>query len=95
LDNDAKTDWIARWLPFCPFILGLPGFPESSLEAAMGLEAHKVSGVKVLNIAEENGEAIEKMVNRAIAEINEQKIQILEIQTTGDNLILILGEKKA
>lgn len=60
----------------------------------MGLEAHKVSGVKVLNIAEENGEAIEKMVNRAIAEINNQKIQILEIQTTGDNLILILGEKK-
>ena len=61
----------------------------------MGLEAHKISGVKVLNIAEENGEAIEKMVNSAIAEINEQKIQILEIQTTGDNLILILGEKKA
>jgi hypothetical protein len=61
----------------------------------MGLESHKVSGVKVLNIAEENGEAIEKMVNKAIAEINEQKIQILEIQTTGDNLILILGEKKA
>ena len=60
----------------------------------MGLESYKISGVKVLNIAEENDEAIEKMVNRAIAEINNQKIQILEIQTTGDNLILILGEKK-
>ncbi len=60
---------------------------------AMGLESHKVSGVKVLNIAEENGEAIEKMVNTAINEINEQNIQILEIQTTVDNFILILGEK--
>lgn len=60
----------------------------------MGLESYKISGVKVLNIAEENDEAIEKMVNNAISEINNQKIQILEIQTTGDNLILILGEKK-
>ncbi len=60
----------------------------------MGLEAHKISGVKVLNIAEENGEAIEKMVNKAIAEIQSQNIQILEIQTTGDNLILILGGQK-
>jgi hypothetical protein len=59
----------------------------------MGLESHIISGVKVLNIAEENGEAIEKMVNKAIAEIHKQEIQILEIQTTGDNLILILGEK--
>jgi hypothetical protein len=61
----------------------------------MGLEAHKVSGVRVLNIVEENGEAIEKMVNKAIAEINHQKIQILEIQTTMDNLIIILGERQS
>jgi len=60
----------------------------------MGLESHKISGVKVLNIAEENAEAIEKMVNNAIAEIHRQKIKILDVQTTGDNLILILGEKK-
>ncbi len=60
----------------------------------MGLESHIISGVRVLNIAEENGEAIEKMVNRAIAEINNDKIKILEIQTTGDNLILILGSKE-
>jgi hypothetical protein len=59
----------------------------------MGLESHIISGVKVLNIAEENDKAIEKMVNNAIAEIHKQEIQILEIQTTGDNLILILGEK--
>ena len=59
----------------------------------MGLEWHKISGVKVLNIAEENAKAVEKMVNNAIAEIQKQNIKILEIQTTVDNLILILGEK--
>ena len=61
---------------------------------AMGLESHKISGVKVVNIAEENDKAVEKMVNHAIAEIQKQKIKILEIQTTGDNLILILGDKE-
>lgn len=60
----------------------------------MGLESHKISGVKVLNIVEENAEAVEKMVNNAIIEIQKQKIKILEIQTTSDNLILILGEKE-
>jgi len=34
------------------------------------------------------------MVNNAIAEIQKQKIKILEIQTTADNLIFILGEKE-
>jgi len=57
----------------------------------MGLESHRISGVKVLNIIEENAEAIEKMVNKAIADIHYQKIKILDIQTTGDNLIIILG----
>lgn len=59
----------------------------------MGLESHKISGVKVLNIAEENAKAVEKMVNNAIAEIQKQNIKILEIQTTADNLIFFLGEK--
>ena len=53
----------------------------------------KITGVKVLDIAEENAQAIEKMVNNAITEIQNQNIKILEIQTTTDNLILILGEK--
>lgn len=61
----------------------------------MGLESHRISGVKVLNIMEENAEAIEKMVNKAIADIHQQKIKILDVQTTGDNLILILGDKEA
>jgi hypothetical protein len=63
-------------------------------EVEMGLESHKVSGIKVLDIVEENAEAIEKMVNKAIADIHRQKIKILDIQTTGDNLIIILGDQE-
>ncbi len=59
----------------------------------MSLNGRKVSGVKVVNIMEESAEATEKMVNKAIDEINGQGIEILDIQTTGDNLILILGDK--
>ncbi len=44
---------------------------------------------------EESASAVENMVNSAIQEINEEKIEILDIQSTGDNLILILGDKKA
>jgi len=43
---------------------------------------------------EESAGAVEKMVNEAIAEIHRKNIKILDIQTTGDNLILILGEKE-
>ena len=42
---------------------------------------------------EENAAAIEKMVNGEIKNIHEQKIKIIDIQTTGDNIILVLGEK--
>ena len=60
----------------------------------MELEGHIITGIKVINIIEENATAIEKMVNKAIEEINMQKIKILDMQTTGDNLIiLVLGEK--
>ena len=59
----------------------------------MKFEGYKISGVKVVNIMEENAEAIEKMVNQAIDEVYRQKLKILDIQTTGDNMILVLGEK--
>ena len=59
----------------------------------MKFEGYKISGVKVVNIMEENAEAIEKMVNKAIDEVYRQKLKILDIQTTGDNLILITGKK--
>ena len=59
----------------------------------MELEGHIITGIKVVNIIEENATAIEKMVNKAIADIHQKNIKILDIQTTGDNLILVLGEE--
>ena len=59
----------------------------------MKFEGYKISGIKVVNIMEENAEAIEKMVNKTIDEVYRQKLKILDIQTTGDNLILVVGEK--
>ncbi len=61
----------------------------------MHLDGSIVTGIKVLNIIEENAEAIEKMTNKASQEINDQKIKILNMLSTGDNLILILGEKES
>jgi hypothetical protein len=43
---------------------------------------------------EEGAAAIEKMVNKAIQEINQQQIKIIDIKVTGDNLVLILGDKE-
>lgn len=60
----------------------------------MGYEGNKVAGVKVINILEESAEAIEKMVNTVIKEIYSKDQVILDIQTTGDNIIIILGLKK-
>ena len=63
------------------------------IPGCMKFEGYKISGVKVVNIMEENAEAIEKMVNKAIDEVYRQKLKILDIQTTGDNMILVLGKK--
>jgi len=60
----------------------------------MGYEGNKVIGVKVINILEESAEAIEKMVNTVIKDIYSKDQIILDIQTTGDNIIIILGRKK-
>ena len=56
----------------------------------MSLSDHKISGVKVLNINEESAEAIEKMVGRALMEIESKGLKVLDIQTSSDYLILIL-----
>ena len=47
-------------------------------------------GIKVLNITLENASAIEKMVNKAIGDLNKQKIKILDLQITEDNILLVL-----
>ena len=60
----------------------------------MELKGHIISGVKVINIVEENAASIEKMANKMIADLHIKKIKILDLQITGDNLILVLGEKE-
>ena len=46
--------------------------------------------VKVVNITLENASAIEKMVNKAISDLNKQKIKVLDLQITEDNIVLVL-----
>ncbi|NIQ02570.1 MAG: hypothetical protein GWM98_21155 [Nitrospinaceae bacterium] len=58
----------------------------------MSLEGQNVAGVKVININEESAGAIEKMVDKAIAEINDKGLKILDIQTSSDYMIMILGK---
>ena len=58
----------------------------------MKSNSHKVSGVKVLNISEENPKAIEKMVDAAIKEIEGKGEAILDIKITHDNIFFVLGE---
>ena len=60
----------------------------------MEMKGHIISGVKVVNIVEENAARIEKMANKMIADLHEKNIKILDLQITGDNLILVLGEKE-
>ena len=60
----------------------------------MEMKGHIISGVKVINIVEENAATIEKMANKMIADLHIKKIKILDLQTTADNLILVLGEKE-
>jgi len=54
----------------------------------MEMKGHIISGVKVINIVEENAASIEKMANKMIADLHIKKIKILDLQVTGDNLIL-------
>ena len=58
----------------------------------MSSDGKKIIGVKVLNIMEESAEAIEKMVDKAIKEIRGKGLEILEIKTSTDYVIIILGE---
>ena len=60
----------------------------------MEMKGHVISGVKVINIVEENAATIEKMANKMIADLHDKNIKILDLQITGDNLILVLGEKE-
>ena len=60
----------------------------------MEMKGHVISGVKVINIVEENAASIEKMANKMIADLHIKNTKILDLQITGDNLVLVLGEKE-
>ena len=60
----------------------------------MEMKGHIISGVKVINIVEENAASIEKMANKMIVDLHIKNIKILDLQITVDNLILVLGEKE-
>ena len=48
--------------------------------------------IKVINITLENAPSIEKMVNKAIGDLNKQKLKIIDLQITGDNIVLVLAK---
>ena len=48
--------------------------------------------IKIANITLESASAIEKMVNKAISDLNKQKIKILDLQITEDNIVLVLAK---
>ena len=59
----------------------------------MNLKAMNMKkGLKVLNITLESPSAIEKMVNKAIDDIHKQKIKIIDLQITEENIVLVLEE---
>ena len=60
----------------------------------MEMKGHIISGVKVINIVEENAATIEKMANKMIADLHKKNIKMLDLQITADNLILVLGVKE-
>ncbi len=64
-----------------------------SKRTGMSLDGEKITGVKVLNISEESVEALEKMVDNAIQEIRGKGLEIMDIQTSPDYLIMILRKK--
>ena len=60
----------------------------------MEIKGHIISVVMVIKIVEENAASIEKMANKMITDLHQKNIKILDLQITGDNLILVLGEKE-
>ena len=60
----------------------------------MGNLDQKITGIRVLDIAEEGAKAIETMVNNMVKEINQQNTPIIDVRITDNHCFLLLGEKK-
>lgn len=59
----------------------------------MNFDKRKMAGIKVMNVLEESAAAIEKMVHKALIEVEDQDQVILDVKITSDNIFLILGDK--
>jgi hypothetical protein len=60
----------------------------------MGNLDQKITGVRVLDIAEEGAKAIEAMFNKVVGEINQQDSPIIDVRVTDNHCFILLGEKK-
>ena len=54
----------------------------------------KITGIRVLDIAEEGAKVIEAMVNNMVKEINQQDTPIIDVRVTENHCFILLGEKK-
>jgi hypothetical protein len=59
----------------------------------MGNTDQKITGVRVLDIAEEGAKAIEIMFNKMVGEINQQNMPIIDVQVTENHCFILLGDK--
>jgi hypothetical protein len=59
----------------------------------MGIPDQKITGVRVLDIAEESSKAIEIMFNKLVEEINQNNTPIIDIQVTDNHCFILLGDK--
>ena len=77
-----------QWKKFVPLLQPII-FVQNPQQVGRG-NMKNYGSVKVVNITLENASAIEKMVNKAISDLNKQKIKILDLQITEDNIVLVL-----
>ena len=83
-----KTVQATPWKMYVPLLQPIL-FVQNPQQVGRG-NMKNYGSVKIVNITTENASRIEKMVNKAISDLNKQKIKILDLQTTEDNIVLVL-----
>ena len=83
-----KTVQATPWKMYVPLLQPIL-FVQNPQQVGRG-NMTNYGSVKIVNITLENASAIEKMVNKAISDLNKQKIKILDLQITEDNIVLVL-----